>query len=138
MSVYLTRIGSELLFREEDEHRIEEGLQRLLGDDVWILDPRPSGRTAADGAALMRCGIGDSEFDQWPAGERERSVWDDLPKAVELFEPGSHIDVIDQEDFMFLRHECRAAEDGGKAVYSSEFDPFNQEVPWGPARECAD
>lgn len=135
MSVYLSLVKSELFYRPGDEGRIEKELQSLLGDDVWILGARVADRAADDGPDLMRCGIGDSEFDQWPAGERQRSIEDDIGRAVTVFEPGSHIDVIDQDEFMLTRIECRTTESGTKAAYRREFDPFFQQIPWGPARK---
>lgn len=135
MSVYLSLVKSELFYRPGDEDRIEKELQGLLGDDVWILGARVADRAADDGSDLIRCGIGDSEFDQWPAGERPRNIEDDIGRAVAIFEQGSHIDVIDQDELMFTRIECRTTKGGIKACYRREFDPFFQQIPWGPARK---
>lgn len=137
MSVYLSLLKSELFYRPDDEGRIEKELQSLLGDDAWILGARIANRSIDDGSDLMQCGIGDSEFDQWPAGERRRNIEDDIGRVVAIFEQGSHIDVIDQDELMLTRIECRITEGGIKAAYRREFDPFSEQIPWGPARKIA-
>lgn len=137
MSVYLSLVKSELFYRPDDEGRIEKELHGLLGDDAWILGARNADRATDGESDLMQCGIGDSKFDRWPAGERRRSIEDDIGRVVAIFEQGSHIDVIDQDEFMFTRIECRITEGGIKTVYRREFDPFSQQIPWGPARKIA-
>ena len=53
----------------------------------------------------------------------------DVARIVGLFEPGSHIDIFDEDAAEFLR--CEALEkNGAKTVVERFFNPFCGDIPW--------
>ena len=84
---------------------------------------------AREDGPLARCAALGPSGDVWPDGFFYRSDWDVVEKAVLLFEPGSHIDLLDDDDLVFYRYECVMGEDG-KQLVERIYCPDSDTIPW--------
>lgn len=126
MSVSIRLVDSELYFREGDRSGLESKASAIAGDDLEIVD---FGDIKGRGA-LLRCRLFDRLTQYaWPSGDFPLDVEKDVAQVVGLFEPGSHIDIFDEDAAEFLR--CEVLEkNGAKTVVERFFNPFCGDIPW--------
>lgn len=131
MSVSIRFVDADLYFREGDMSRLESEASAIAGDDLKIVD---LGEIEGRGGALLKGNL----FDRlaqcaWPSGDFPFDFEKDVARVVGLFEPGSHIDIFDEDAAQFLR--CEVLEKNGtKTVVERFFDPFCGDIPWN---DCA-
>ena len=127
MSVSIRLVDAELYFREGGMSRLESKASTIAGDDLEIVD---FGEIKVRGGVLLKCKLFDRLTQYaWPSGDFPYDFEKDVARIVGLFEPGSHIDIYDEDAAEFLRYEV-LEEDGAKTVVERFFNPFLGDIPW--------
>lgn len=100
-------------------------LSELAGLDLSLEE-----QGAREDGPTARCAAVGPDGDIWPEnGWFGRSDWDAVERAVLLFEPGSHIDLLDDDYLIFYRYECVMGEDG-KQLVERIYCPDPDTIPW--------
>lgn len=99
-------------------------LSELAGLDITLKE-----LGTRDDGPMARCDALGPDGDVWPDGWFGRADWNVVEKAVLLFEPGSHIDLLDDDDLVFYRYECVMGEDGQEVV-ERIYCPDPDTIPW--------
>lgn len=124
MGTNVRHIGADLLTPGSTIALKAAELSELVGTDISLEhDARWDEGSMACCIALGPSG------DVWPDGYFYLSDWDAVERAVLLFEPGSHIDLLDDDDLTFYRYECVMGENG-KEVLERIYCPDPDTIPW--------